>query len=470
MAGSKRIFSKIFAFISIIIAIIFAIFLNKYNILPQKYRYILIFAIFLFLILYIFLLFRKKRLHIAFNFIFILLLILLNLGEISAISYGNKSINTLEAINKKEKETETKMSFVVLKESDLMTTSDIGDEPIAVAEGFDRENNKKALESLDKDLKLVNKNDYVEAGLSLLNGESQVMVLNEGFRGMLDEAIDGFSEKTRVLDSVLIKDEKKKREKVEENESFNVYISGIDTYGDLSNVSRSDVNMVVSVNPKNGKILITSIPRDTYLNIGAMGKDKLTHAGLFGVDTSIESLENLLDIDIDYYARVNFTSLMELVDVLGGIKVENPTAFTSSSGKYTFPQGDVYMDGDMALAYARERYHLEEGDFDRGKNHARIMAAIIRRLLSPDMLLNFNSIADIALNSVNTDMPYEKMIELVNNQIEQGQDWDIESQSLEGYGQAGLTSLLMPYADLYMMVPYDESVEQIGKNIDLNNE
>ena len=209
MAGSKRIFSKIFAFISIIIAIIFAIFLNKYNILPQKYRYILIFAIFLLLFLYLFLLFRKKRLHIAFNFIFILLLVLLNLGEISAISYGNKSINTLEAINKKEKETETKMSFVVLKESDLMTTSDIADEAIAVAQGLDRENNEKVIESLDKDLNIVSTNDYLEAATSLLNGESSVMVLTESFRGVLDETIDGFSEKTRILDSVLIKDEKK---------------------------------------------------------------------------------------------------------------------------------------------------------------------------------------------------------------------------------------------------------------------
>ena len=202
--------------------------------------------------------------------------------------------------------------------------------------------------------------------------------------------------------------------------------------------------------------------------MGEYANDKLTHAGLFGVDTSIKTLENFLDINIDYYAKVNFTTLIQLIDLLGGVDVENPVAFETNGGKY-FPQGTIHMDGDMALAYSRERYHLAEGDFDRGKNQVRVMTGIIRKLLSTETLLNFNSIAEVALDSVNTNMPYDKMIELVNGQIDDAKDWKIKSQAVTGTSEPGLPSYLMPGSNLYMMRADEESIDQVHDGILKNN-
>ena len=393
------------------------------------------------------------------------------------MSYANTSIQTVEKINQKKDVNKTKMSFVVLKDSPLETIGDLEETQVAIAKKMDSENIKETLgkykEKTDEDLNVEDFGDYLTLGQSLINGNVQAILLNENFRQMLDDTIGGFSDQTRVLKSFYVKgnDKLNQNKEVEKDESFNVYISGIDTYGDLSTVSRSDVNLIVSVNPKKGKILITTVPRDTYVNIAGLGdyaNDKLTHAGLFGVETSIKTLENLLDINIDYYAKVNFSTLTQLIDLLDGVDVENPVAFETNDGKY-FPQGRVHMDGEMALSYSRERYHLAEGDFDRGKNQVRVMTGIIKKLLSTETLLNFNSIAEVALDSVNTNMPYDKMIEMVNGQIDQPKNWKIKSQALTGQGEPGLPSYLMPGSELYMMRPDEDSIDQIHDGILKNN-
>ena len=369
------------------------------------------------------------------------------------------------------------MSLVVLRESPLETLNDLEDVQVAIAKNMDSKNINGALKKYKKetgeDLNVEDYGDYLNLGQSLLNGNTQAILLNENFRQMLDETLGEFSKQTRVIKSFSVKGDDKftENKEVKKGESFNVYISGIDTYGDLSTVSRSDVNLIVSVNPKEGKILITTIPRDTYVNIAGLGdyaNDKLTHAGLFGVDTSIKTLEKFLDINIDYYAKVNFTTLTQLIDLLNGVDVENPVAFETNDGKY-FPQGTVHMDGEMALSFSRERYHLAEGDFDRGKNQVRVMTGIIRKLLSTETLLNFNSIAEVALNSVNTNMPYDKMIEMANGQIDQPKNWKIKSQAVRGQDATGLPSYLMPGSNLYMMKADDESIDKIHDGILRNN-
>lgn len=474
----KSIFTKTVVILATIINVIFFYFLYKYKILPHKYRLTIAVTIGIILCIFLYIGFIRKKNSNVLKAIIIIFLLLLSIGEITFLSYANKSIKTVSDINNKAIQDTNEMSYVVLKDSEIKNLADIGDKEIATAGDMDKDNSSKAFakykEDYKKELTERNFDNYQASATALLDGDAEVMLLNESFRPILDETIEEFSEKTRVLESVLVKGvEKKKEEKKEvaEDQSFNVFLSGIDTSGSLSNVSRSDVNMVLSVNPKDKKILITTIPRDTYLSIGGEGDkyDKLTHAGLYGVDTSIKSIEALLDIKIDYYGKVNFTTLVDLINALGGITVDNPTAFTSSGGVYYFPQGKVEMDGDMALAFSRERYNLEEGDFDRGKNHTRVLTGIIRKMLSTEMLLNFNEIADIALESVNTDVPYEKMIELVNKQLADGGEWQIESEALKGKGTMDLDSYLMPNANLYMMVPSKDSIENIHNNIVENN-
>ena len=479
MEKSKSLITKLVVGVSLIINIFFIYFVFKYKILPLKYRGVLAIFIGIILCIFIYIGFIKKRKTKPLKIISIIFLLILSIAQISFISYAKKSIDTLEKINSKVEE-KNEMSLLVPKDSDIKTIQEAFTKEIATSKSFDKDNTEMIISEYKKEYKANLKTkdfaNYVIAANSLMNKETDVMLLNESFRSILEESIDGFSEKTRILDSKLVEGKKintESKKQVAEDKAFNVYISGIDTYGSLSTVSRSDVNMILSVNSTKKKILITTIPRDTYLAIGGDKDkfDKLTHAGLFGIDTSIESLESLLDIKIDYYGKVNFTSLTELINALGGITVDNPVAFETSSGKYSFPQGKIDMDGDKALAFSRERYHLDEGDFDRGKNHARVLTGIINKMLSYDMLMNFNQISNIVLESVNTDISYDKMIELVNKQLSDGGDWDIETQALKGWGESGLSSYLMPDSNLHMMRVDEDSVTEIhDKIIDNNSE
>lgn len=474
MNKRDKIFPKAVAGFSFVIYLVFAFFLCRYNILPIKYRALLLGALLIVYIIYGILSYKKKIRGIG-NIIFLIILLIMSLGEIVIMSYANSSIKTINEITTANDGLKTEMSYIVRKDSPFKSLEDIKEASLSIVETEDNEIIDEVLrkykEEFGIDLATNKYVDYLSLGKSLLRGKEEVMLLNEGFRSLIEESEENFSQDTKKIGSVLVENKKKvekeEKEKVAENDSFNVYISGIDTYGSLSNVSRSDVNLVVSVNPTKGKVLITTIPRDSYVNIPNKGMDKLTHAGLFGVDSSIKTIENLLNINIDYYGKVNFTTLTELIDVLGGIDVENPKAFTAQG--YNFVQGTNHLNGTQALVFARDRYHQAEGDFDRGKNHTRIITAIINKMLKPEMLLNFGNISQVALRSVNTDMPYEKMIELVNKQIDSGKKWDIESGALQGSGTMDLKSVLMPEAQLYMMVPSEESIKEVESKIKENN-
>ena len=471
---TKKYFGKLIGGLSFIIYLIFAFFLYKYNILPIKYRVLLLVILPVILLCYLYLS-SKDKIKKTGNIIFSIILIIISISEIIFISFANSSIKTINEISKKDNSLMTEMSYIVRKDSPYKSLEDIKEAHLSIVETEEaeiiEEVLKKYKEEFGIDLATNKYIDYHSLGKSLLRGKEEIMLLNERFRSLIEESEENFSQDTRKIGSVLVENKKKEseddREVVAQNESFNVYISGIDTYGSLSNVSRSDVNLVISVNPVKGKVLITTIPRDSYVDIPGKGMDKLTHAGLFGVDSSIQTIENLLNINIDYYGKVNFTTLTELIDVLGGIDVENPRAFSAEG--YNFVQGTNHLDGRASLVFARDRYHQAEGDFDRGRNHTRIIAAIINKMLRPEMLLNFNNISQVALKSVNTDMPYEKMIELVNKQIDSGKKWEIQSQSLEGTGTMDLKSALMPEAKLYMMAVNEDSLAKVEKKIKDNN-
>ena len=205
-------------------------------------------------------------------------------------------------------------------------------------------------------------------------------------------------------------------------------MSGIDTYGPISSVSRSDVNIILTINKETGKVLLTTTPRDSYVKIADGGNnefDKLTHAGLYGVDSSIHTLENLYDIKLDYYAKLNFTSFLELIDTVGGVDVYNDQAF--SAGKYNFNSGLVHLDADKALTFVRERYSLSDGDNDRGKNQEKVIAAIIKKLTTKEGLTNYKTIINKISKSVQTNMPIETANKLANEQLNSGKEFSVAS-------------------------------------------
>lgn len=250
---------------------------------------------------------------------------------------------------------------------------------------------------------------------------------------------------------------------------FTLLISGIDTYGSINEVSRSDVNLLLSVNPETHNILILSIPRDYYLETVcdpedgcANGKmDKLTHTGLHGIQTTEKTLEKYFDVDINYNVRVNFSSLISIVDELGGITVHNPNAFTR--GQYNFKEGDIKMDGQEALEFSRERYSFEAGDRERGRNQIRVLTGIINRAMSPAVLKNYSSILKEVSKAVQTNMSVKDMTSLIKMQISKGGSWNIYSYSVNGSDAQKLAYELGDEA--YVMIPNEDTVKNAISDI-----
>lgn len=247
---------------------------------------------------------------------------------------------------------------------------------------------------------------------------------------------------------------------------FHVYLSGKDTRGPLETTSRSDVNMILTVNPATHTVHITTVPRDAYMRIAGRGEnqyDKLTHSGNFGVQTSEETLENFFGIKIKYHVMVNFDSIVDIVDVLDGVDVENSEAFEAQG--YYFNTGRIHLDGKQTLVFARERYGLGDGEMARGRNHVRIMKALIERVASPAILMNYPSLLQVIGKEVSTNMPRQTMVDYINYQIENNRKWTVYSSQLQGFGTMGLPSYQMPDSSLFMFLPSRESKRDILKDM-----
>lgn len=272
--------------------------------------------------------------------------------------------------------------------------------------------------------------------------------------------------------SIDISEDKITKSKDVSKEPITIYISGIDTFGKVSEVSRSDVNMLVTINPVTKNILITSIPRDYYVDIYGDDsdlKDKLTHAGIYGVDTSIKTIENLLNIEINYFARVNFTSVVSIVDALDGIDVESEYAFTAKYASeeenvyFEFPKGFNHLTGEQALAYARERYSLKGGDNARVKHEQDVMKAIINKLTSSKIVTKYKDLLESLNGKFVTDLgsgEINKIIELESTIP----TWTIETQTLNGFDDSEKTSL-MPDLYSYVMTPDEKSITDAKNKI-----
>ncbi|MDO4870529.1 MAG: LCP family protein [Candidatus Saccharibacteria bacterium] len=249
--------------------------------------------------------------------------------------------------------------------------------------------------------------------------------------------------------------------------AFNVYISGIDTYGEINTVSRSDVNIVATINLTKKQLLLTTIPRDSYVPIALGGqnqKDKLTHAGNYGIESSVKTVENLLNIKIPIYIKVNFSSFIKIIDILGGVEVNNPVAFDSFDKKH-FPVGKIVLNGKEALSFTRERKSLSGGDVERGKNQQRVIEAVFNKMVQEKSLSNYQEIFNAISDSVQTNLSADSLIEIINKQTING-NWHMESLSLEGYGQTGgLPSFAMPGYELYMYVLSDYSIQNAHNKI-----
>lgn len=443
---------------------LFLVTMYRYNILDFRYlNYIVTLLLVGVAVLAGLLMWRKKaRIFTAFLLIFSLVITSVGIYGMQEVVKFSTRLNSNSTFSEYE------MSILVPANSDITDVRQLTS-ILAPAE-YDQENITALLDDISKmestQLATSPATSYLTAYQSMLNGESQAMVFNGVFTNILENEDPDFSSKVKKIYSFKVTQTVETATEQVSGDSFNIYISGIDTYGPISSVSRSDVNIIMTVNRATHKILLTTTPRDSYVAIADGGQnqyDKLTHAGIYGVNASVHTLENLYGIDISNYIRLNFTSFLQLIDLVGGIDVENTQEFTS--GGYNFPVGTVHLDAEQALIFVRERYSLANGDNDRGKNQEKVIAALIKKLSSPDNLANYQAILTGLEGSIQTDLSLETIMGLVNTQLESGTQFTVESQALTGTGRSDLSSYAMPGSQLYMMEINQDSLEQAKATI-----
>ena len=462
----KISFFKILALILLLASIFISYILYKVNILPNKYYYAIVGALsFINLVFCSILMRRKSKKGTR---IFVSILTMLVLGVIGFASYY--ILNTLGFLSK-IKSVNYKLenySVIVLKNSKYNKINDIDSLDVGYYSNSNGalDANKKILKKVDVNFKKYN--DSVSLANDLLDDKIKVIVIEDSIFSMIKESDSSFEENTKVIYkfSIKIKSNAKAKDVDVTTKPFTIYVSGIDTYGKISSVSRSDVNMLVTVNPETKQVLLTSIPRDYYVQLHNIRgkKDKLTHAGMYGVDMSIATIEDLLDIDINYYVKVNFTSLIDIVNALDGITVYSDYTFTSIDGMH-YTEGNNFMNGEQALSFARERKAFAAGDRQRGKDQQAVIAAIIKKVCSKKIITKYSSLLNSVEGKFQTNMSQKKITSLLKMQLDDMASWNISTYNLEGVDSREYT-YSGGNTQLYVMQPVIGSLDQAKKLIE----
>lgn len=393
----------------------------------------------------------------------VLISILLVLG-CTYVTRTNSFINNISKNNYQV----NSYSVIVLKDSPVNSLTDLNSKNISINVSYQNELSLKAISELEKTIQSPNWSyaaDMSDLGNSLYEGKVDAIVLNEAYRNFIQDDHSNFDEETRIIENVGLDQTATSTGKNIQDGVFNIYISGIDTYGNISTVSRTDVNMVLSVNMNTHKILMTSIPRDAYVPLARNNQyDKLTHSGIYGVDESVSTVENFLGISINYYVRVNFSSLITVVDALGGVDVYSDKDLTLDGHHYSI--GNNHMDGAAALRFARERHSYTTGDAHRTENQQAVLEAIIKKVASFDTVTSYNSVLSAAEGAFNTNMPSSDITNIIKRQVENMAGWDIDHQYITGTGGNTTGLYSMPNNRLYVLYPDKNSVSTCKQAIE----
>lgn len=363
------------------------------------------------------------------------------------------------------------ISVVVKKTNKAKALDDVKHSTFAVAKKIDEANTDATIKKINTVLKTNVKTQSYEntnaQAKALLDGKNETMILNEAYRSLLDDQYPSFGFDTKVIYTYKIpKKVENIRKKVDVNkESYNVYISGIDTYGPIATKSRSDVNMIATINPNTHTILLTSIPRDYYIPQTCQGgqRDKLTHTGIFGINCTVESMNEFMGVTFNYYVRVNFSSLEGIVDAIGGIDIYNQMTFYSGVDGTLIPKGNIHVEGGMALKFARERHAYADGDEQRGRNQMIVLEGIIKKAISPAIISGYSDIMKTAGENFQTNMSQKEITSIIKKQLDEGSKWQFQQQSLSGKGKTAWT--VANGFNAYVMIPDNNSVKAALINI-----
>lgn len=446
-------------------ALLFLLF--KLGVVPTKYMIILVAVLAVLALLMYFFMKPAKGKH-AVNarqsigkIISLVLSIVLLIGSVY-VAKGSSTLNKISGADK----TTVHYAVLVLKDSKIDSLSDLKNESIEYNLQYDDKKDmnqiiakaKQEQSSISYD---ETSDDYSRLADDLYNNTVHAILVNTAYNGMFEEAHENFANETKEIWSYEVDTEVKSFAKDVDvtAKPFTIYISGIDTYGKVSTVSRSDVNMIVTVNPKTKQILMSSIPRDYYVTLANKGKkDKLTHSGLAGPENTVKTMDNFLGIDINYYARVNFTSLITMVDALGGIDLDSDSSF--STGEYSFSKGVQHVNGQKALAFARERHAFGGGDNMRVKHQQDVLMAMLKKMMSPAIITNYTGVLNSIAGCFETNMSSSDITDLIQMQVNDMASWTFTQKQFTGHGVMQTGGAYMPNTKLYYMIPDDSSVSE----------
>lgn len=446
--------------------------INKFDIIPNNYyNLLIIILIILNIILNLIMLFKFKNkllkiLHIITCIITIILISIFIIG----IVYLDKTMNLFDNISHIKEEV-TDYYIIVLKESNYQEVSDLDSKNLA----YYTETDKKVLNSIKLSLTYSEENDILTLKNKLLNNEVEAILISDIIKNKYEEDDNQFENKIKILKTISIKTEIEditKRVSIK-NTPYNILISGIDTYGDINKTSRNDVNIVATINPNTDQILLTSIPRDYYVQLhNTEGyKDKLTHASYYGINMQIQTIEDIFDIDINYYIKVNFSTVVELVDEIGGIEVYADQEINlKNCGKIVVGMNN--LNGKCALAFSRERYSYVDGDRHRGRNQQEVIKAIFNKLSNGTTILtSYMNILQALEGKFATNMDMDEVTNFIKYELNDLKNYNIITTQVDGYGSMGLT-YSYPNQELWIMIPYEDTINNAKELINkvLNNE
>lgn len=383
---------------------------------------------------------------------------------------------TLETVTDQGNKAKNTVSVVVLNSSGLENVNSLEGSKLGVLKTIGNEATKKSLTDLKKNNVTYTKKTYDNMlGMlkALYDGEVDAIVLNEAYRSNVCDLEDytNFNNDTKVIHkTVYYTKENSSSLAVSDitSKPFNILISGNDSFGSLDENSRSDVDMLVTINPVTSTILLTSIPRDSYVkevcndyacNYGVY--DKLTHTGIYGVDTTKDTIENMLDIDINYVYRVNFTSMIDIVDALGGVDVTVPegmavSKFYTNSNLEGVHEGENHLDGKRALAYSRERKAYLDGDLQRARNQQQVLQAMFKKATSPEIIKNYTSLLKALIGAFDTNMTTKEITSFIKYQIQAKPSWKFEQFVLKGDNDLKMSAELG--SEVSVVILYDSYI------------
>ena len=428
------------------------------NVLPMEYFIVLCFLLLIIDAIVIALLLSFGTIKNILGGFFSLLLIV---TMIVGINYELNTLDFFKQFGFNEYKTEN-YGIYVLKSSNYENIVDLENKSIGHLELKKNAGLNKMVDKITKKIEFKSKTyDDIYSMVSDLIGEKiEGIILEEAQVEILkEENYNEYELLKSIYSNAIELSIKKNKSNIDiTKDSYNIYISGIDTYGNITNVSRSDVNILATVNPVKKEILLTNIPRDYYVKLHSFNEyDKLTHAGIYGIDESISTIEDLLDTKINYYVKVNFTSLIDIVDALDGIVVNSNYSFTTVDG-YSFKKGNNYLDGKEALSFARERKAFKEGDRIRGENQQLILTSIINKATSTKIIANYTEILKAVKGKFITNIKDEEITKLIKMQFRDGQAWNIKSISVNGVDSYDYVYSYKKNK-LYVMRPIQETVD-----------